>query len=87
MRDNVDMVKSQLPEDASDPTVMSIDIDSMPVIMVALRGSDLATLQSTAEDELAPALERLDGVASVDISGGYENEVAVKTDPAAPARI
>ena len=82
MRDNVDMVKSQLPEDASDPTVMSIDIDSMPVIMAALRGSDLATLQSTAEDELAPALERLDGVASVDISGGYENEVAVKTDPA-----
>lgn len=82
MRDNVDMVKSQLPEDASDPTVMSIDIDSMPVIMVALRGSDLATLQSTAEDEFAPALERLDGVASVDISGGYENEVAVKTDPA-----
>ena len=82
MRDNVDMVKSQLPEDASDPTVMSIDIDSMPVIMVALRGSDLAMLQSIAEDELAPALERLDGVASVDIMGGYENEVAVKTDPA-----
>nr|WP_308506273.1 efflux RND transporter permease subunit [uncultured Agathobaculum sp.] len=82
MRDNVDMVKSQLPEDASDPTVMSIDIDSMPVIMVALRGSDLATMQSIAEDELAPALERLDGVASVDISGGYENEVAVKTDAA-----
>lgn len=82
MRDKVDMVKSQLPEDASDPTVMSIDIDSMPVIMVALTGSDLATLQSIAEDELEPALERLEGVASVDISGGYENEVAVKTDAA-----
>lgn len=82
MRDNVDMVKSQLPEDASDPTVMSIDIDSMPVVMVALRGSDLATMQSIAEDELAPALERLDGVASADIAGGYENEVAVKTDAA-----
>lgn len=82
MRDKVDMVKSQLPEDASDPTVMSIDIDSMPVITVALTGSDLATLQSIAEDELEPALERLEGVASVDISGGYENEVAVKTDAA-----
>ena len=82
MRDKVDMVKSQLPEDASDPTVMSIDIDSMPVIMVALTGSDLATLQSIAEDELEPALERLEGVASVDIMGGYENEVAVKTDAA-----
>ena len=82
MRDNVDLAQAQLPEDATDPVVMSIDIDSMPVIMVALRGSDLASLQSIAEDDLAPALERLDGVASVDISGGYENEVAVKVDAA-----
>ena len=61
---------------------MSIDIDSMPVVQVALRGSDLAALQSIAEDEISPALERLDGVASVDVSGGYEDEVAVKTNAA-----
>lgn len=59
---------------------MSIDIDSMPVVSVALRGNDLASLQSIAEDEIQPALERLDGVASVDISGGYEQEIAVHTD-------
>lgn len=82
MRDNVDLAQAQLPEDATDPVVMSIDIDSLPVIMVAIRGSDLASLQSLAEDDLAPALERLDGVASVDISGGYENEVAVQVDAA-----
>ncbi len=82
LRDKVSQVKSQLPDDASDPTVMSIDIDSMPVVQVALRGSDLATLQSIAEDEISPALERLDGVASVDVSGGYEDEVAVQTNAA-----
>ena len=82
LRDKVSQVKSQLPDDASDPTVMSIDIDSMPVVQVALRGSDLAALQSIAEDDISPALERLDGVASVDISGGYEDEVAVKTNAA-----
>lgn len=80
LRDKVAQVKSQLPDDASDPTVMSIDIDSMPVVSVALRGNDLASLQSIAEDEIQPALERLDGVASVDISGGYEREIAVHTD-------
>lgn len=80
LRDKVSQVKSQLPDDASDPTVMSIDIDSMPVVQVALRGNDLASLQSIAEDEIQPALERLDGVASVDISGGYEQEIAVHTD-------
>ena len=82
MRDSVDLAQAQLPEDATDPVVMSIDIDSLPVIMVAIRGSDLATLQSIAEDDIAPALERLDGVASVDISGGYDNEVAVRVDAA-----
>ena len=82
LRDKVAQVKSQLPDDASDPTVMSIDIDSMPVVSVALRGNDLASLQSIAEDEIQPALERLDGVASVDVSGGYEDEVAVKTNAA-----
>lgn len=80
LRDKVAQVKSQLPDDASDPTVMSIDIDSMPVVSVALRGNDLASLQSIAEDEIQPTLERLDGVASVDISGGYEQEIAVHTD-------
>ena len=80
LRDKVAQVKSQLPDDASDPTVMSIDIDSMPVVSVALRGNDLASLQSIAEAEIQPALERLDGVASVDISGGYEQEIAVHTD-------
>ena len=80
LRDKVAQVKSQLPDDASDPTVMSIDIASMPVVSVALRGNDLASLQSIAEDEIQPALERLDGVASVDISGGYEQEIAVHTD-------
>ncbi len=80
LRDKVAQVKSQLPDDASDPTVMSIDIDSMPVVSGALRGNDLASLQSIAEDEIQPALERLDGVASVDISGGYEQEIAVHTD-------
>lgn len=82
MRDKVDRAKAALPEDASSPTVMSIDVDSMPVVMIALRGSNLARLQAIAKDELAPALERLDGVASVDISGGYEDEIAVKTDAA-----
>ncbi len=82
LRASVDMAKTQLPDDASDPTVMDIDVDSMPVIMVALQGNDLANLQSVAEDDFEPVLERLDGVASVDISGGYEDEISVTTDAA-----
>lgn len=82
MRAQIDMIKAVLPEDASDPMVMNIDIDAMPVIQVALTGQDLASLQAIAEDDLDPLLSRLDGVASIDITGGYEEEIAVKTDAA-----
>ena len=79
LREKIDLVKSYLPEDVSAPTVMSINVDALPVVQIALKGTDLASLQSIAEDTLSPNLERIDGVASVDIMGGYDNEVAVET--------
>ena len=80
LREKIDLVKSYLPEGASAPVVMSINVDALPVVQVGLRGSDLAELQNLAEDTISPALERIDGVASVDILGGYTNEVAVEVD-------
>lgn len=79
LREKIDQVKSYLPEDANAPSVMKMDVDALPVKIIALRGADLATLQAIAEDTVSPALERIGGVASVDISGGYSNEVAVET--------
>jgi len=79
LREKVDMVKSYLPDGASAPMVMSINIDSLPVVQIALKGTSLSGLQSIAEDTISPALERIDGVASVDITGGFSNEIAVET--------
>lgn len=79
LREKIDMVKSYLPEDASAPVVMSINVDSLPVVQIGLKGTSLSGLQTIAEDTISPALERIDGVASVDILGGYSNEVAVET--------
>ena len=80
LRDRIDRVKGYLPEDADAPMTMTIDVDAMPVVTVGLKGADLAELQAIAEDDIKPALERIDGVASVDIAGGYENEIAIDTD-------
>lgn len=80
LRDRIDRVKGFLPEDADTPTTMTINVDSLPVVTIGLKGTDLAALQTIAQDDIQPALERIDGVASVDIAGGYENEIAVDTD-------
>lgn len=79
LREKIDLVKGYLPDDASAPMVIALDPDMMPVVAIGLRGTDLASLQTIADDTISPALERIDGVASVDISGGYENQVSVKT--------
>lgn len=79
LREKIDLVKSSLPEDCTAPTVMTINPDMMPVAVYALSGRDLADLQNLAEDVFSPAIERVEGVASVDVSGGVENEISVVT--------
>ena len=79
MREKLDAVI--LPEDCQDPTIMNINMDMMPVCMIALTGDDLANLQSTAEKNITPSLERLDGVASVTISGGVTRQAVVEVNP------
>ncbi len=71
-----------LPDGAMDPIIVNINIgDLMPSAMVALQGEDLASVQALAEDTVAPALERIDGVAQVTISGGVEQQISVEVDP------
>ena len=71
-----------LPDGAMDPIIVNINIsDLMPSAMIALMGDDLASVQALAEDTVAPALERIDGVAQVTVSGGVKQQIAVEVDP------
>ena len=84
LREQFDRVS--LPDDASDPITVNINISAlMPTAMIALVGDDLSQLQAKAEDDIAPALERIDGVAQVQVSGGTEQHIAVRIDPAKAA--
>lgn len=71
-----------LPEDAIDPVIMNMNISElMPTAIIALVGEDLGELQALADDVVAPALERIDGVAQVSVNGGVEQQIAVELDP------
>ena len=80
LREKFDQVS--LPDDAYDPVIVNINISElMPTAMIALIGDDLAQLQTLGEDTVAPALERIDGVAQVTVSGGLQQQIAVEIDP------
>lgn len=82
LREKFDMLT--LPDGCSDPIIYNFNInDMMPVAVIALGGSDLVQLQNLADDTVGPALERLDGVASVDITGGIQQKIVVETNPSA----
>ncbi len=78
IREKVDMVKGFLPDGATDPIVIQIDPNAQAIMQIAATGGDLSALQAYAENELKPSLERIEGVASVDIAGGYDNYVSIK---------
>lgn len=80
LREQFDML--DLPDGAIDPMIVNMNIsDMMPTAMIALVGDDLANLQALADDVVGPALERIDGVASVSTFGGVEQEISVRVDP------
>ncbi|MBQ6986923.1 MAG: efflux RND transporter permease subunit [Oscillibacter sp.] len=81
LREQFDMIT--LPDDATKPIILNMDIGAlMPTAVVALMGTDLNQLQTLSEDVVTPALERIDGIASVTAYGGNEQEISVRLDAA-----
>jgi HAE1 family hydrophobic/amphiphilic exporter-1 len=80
MREAVDLIKGYLPEDASEPTVVKMDINQMSAIYISVSSQtdDLVALRTKVEDQIQNRLERQAGVASVNISGGREKEIVVE---------
>jgi HAE1 family hydrophobic/amphiphilic exporter-1 len=68
-----------LPEDAEKPLTFAFDPSLAPVVYMNINGPlDGYRLRQLAEDEIAPYLARLPGVASADVIGGLEREISVR---------
>ncbi len=81
MREKIDLVKGFLPDDASEPMVLKIDPNIMPILQISLStGGDLAELQSLAEDTFSQRFERIEGIASVSIGGSFVKEIEIVLD-------
>ncbi len=81
VREAIDQVRDHLPDDASAPVVLQADPGMMPVMRITLSGPydlvELTQMAELAEDRL----ERIEGVASVDLEGEVQEEVRVEVDP------
>ena len=78
----VSRIKGNLPESISEPRILKINSSDKPVITlgVSARNGNLKKVRQVADNDIAPTLQRLRGVASVDIFGGYRRQINISID-------
>src|SRR5439155_9775386 len=76
----VGAIRNRLPADAGVPSVRKADPNQFPIMNVALTGAPLDQLYDIAVNQMAPDLQSVLGVATVNISGGLQREIQVKVD-------
>lgn len=82
IRDSIDQVLEEFPEDAEDPVVGKFDISQEPVVTLALTGPQtINELYRLADERLEQRLSQVSGVAQVQLAGGQRREIHVLLDP------
>ncbi|NTU80035.1 MAG: efflux RND transporter permease subunit, partial [Chloroflexales bacterium] len=83
VREKVGAVAPRLPRDTGDPIFQQFDLGALPVLQLAVANDgsrSLLELRRLIDDTFVPALQRLDGVGSVTVSGGQERQINVLMD-------
>lgn len=81
VRDRVELVRNVLPEDAERPILLKMDLESWPIIYLGLQGRrSLEELRRWGTDVVSRQIEKAEGVAQVEVTGGRVREVQVELD-------
>jgi HAE1 family hydrophobic/amphiphilic exporter-1 len=81
VKDKIDVILNDLPDDAETPIAEKFDIRAMPVLDILLSGKmDLRGLYELADKRLKDRFSQIEGVARVDLVGGQEREIRVELD-------
>lgn len=82
IRTVLDMQRNFLPDEAENPVVLKFNSSMMPVVFISARTTQNAQgLYKILEERVANPINRINGVASVSISGAPQREIQVHTDP------
>ncbi|MBE9065761.1 efflux RND transporter permease subunit [Leptolyngbya cf. ectocarpi LEGE 11479] len=75
--------RNRLPDSIEQPRLFKFDPSQLPVYEIALTSETLQgiDLRVFADEDLARELNTVKGVASVDVSGGVQEEIQVNLDP------
>lgn len=83
VRSYLDRLANRLPDDADRPVIYKFDLASVPIASLGVSGTaDPRRLRYLADETLTRRLERVTGVAAVQVRGGRVREIRVELDAA-----
>lgn len=81
IRSRVDRVRERLPDDAETPVIFKFDLSSFSILYLGVTGRlDPVEMFDLVEHQIKYRLERVPGVASLNVRGGLEREIHVNLD-------
>jgi len=82
VRERLDRIIGRLPDEVDRPTLRKFDPAQQPILQFgALSNLDPVQARRIIDEQIAYRLERVAGVASVDVFGGRQREIQVNLDP------
>lgn len=82
MNESLDLVMSYLPDDVSNPLIIQFDPNMLPIMSysITMDGQDMWETTNWVDDIFSTRIESVDGVASVNVSGGIIKEIQITPD-------
>ena len=82
VRDKLDMVSSQLPDEVNTPIIFKFSTDMIPIVLLSVQANESqSALYKILDDRVVNPLARIPGVGTVSISGAPQREIQVYCDP------
>lgn len=79
VRDRIDRIIKRLPDDIDRPTIRKFDSNATPILVLGAASKlDPVKMLDLIENQVKYRIERIDGVASLDIMGGNQREIQVR---------
>jgi multidrug efflux pump subunit AcrB len=82
VKNSIDKIRSKLPSSIKEPQIHKITSATAPIITIAMSSDTISLddLRQLAQNQIRHKLIKLNGIANVEIFGGYEKEIQIIID-------
>ncbi len=81
VQEAVERMKSRFPDEVEDPTILTVNMNAQPVMMLSVDADEGEDALYYANNDVTDELKKISDVAQVNVSGGNENYISVQLVP------